>query len=170
MAELIKDFDISKISKAEPKFDDKEVYKLNHSLLSETPYKDAESRLKSIRLDSCSEDFWLLIRGNIDLIKEAKAWWDVIYGDITKLTETPSADKSLLKTALDLLTENTSAYQADWGRWFSDIKSQAQRSGRELYAPIRLCLTGQEHGPELKPMLQLMSPDLIKSRLQAGAK
>ncbi|MDR1031953.1 MAG: glutamate--tRNA ligase [Holosporales bacterium] len=170
MSELIKEFDISKISKAEPKFDDKEVYKLNHSLLSDMPYKDAKLRLRSVGLDSCSEDFWLLIRGNIDLIKEAKAWWDVIYGDIAKPAGMSSADKSLLKTALDLLMENAPAYQADWGRWFADIKSQAQRSGRELYTPIRLCLTGQEHGPELKSMLKLMSLDLVKSRLQAGAK
>ncbi|MDR1365494.1 MAG: glutamate--tRNA ligase [Holosporales bacterium] len=169
MTDLIKDFDISKISKAEPKFDDQEVHKLNHSLLSETSYKDAESRLKSVGLDGGGEDFWLLIRGNITLIKEAKLWWNVIYGNVAKPVGMSSTDQSLLKTALDLLTGNASAYQSDWGRWFADIKSKTQRSGRELYAPIRLCLTAQEHGPELKPMLKLMSLDLIKSRLQAGA-
>ncbi|MDR1475131.1 MAG: glutamate--tRNA ligase [Holosporales bacterium] len=170
MDELIKGFDISSISKAEPKFDSREIYKLNHDLMINTPYEEVAQRLKVIGMPDCNEDFWLMIRGNINRLAEAKTWWNVIYGGVDIfLRPIENQEQEMLKTASDLLFENINLYQSDWGLWFSDIKIKTQKSGRSLYAPIRLCLTGQEHGPELKSILRLMPLDLIKSRLQAGS-
>jgi len=37
--------------------------------------------------------------------------------------------------------------------------------GPELFKPLRYALTGQGHGPELAPLLSLLTPDRIRARL-----
>jgi glutamyl-tRNA synthetase len=46
------------------------------------------------------------------------------------------------------------------------------RRGRALFRPLRLALTGEEHGPELKDLLPLMGRDraLLRLSLAAGDK
>jgi hypothetical protein len=35
--------------------------------------------------------------------------------------------------------------------------------------PLRIALTGQTHGPELAPLLKLMTPAMLRNRLEAHA-
>ena len=47
-----------------------------------------------------------------------------------------------------------------------EIKKNSARKGKELFMPIRLALTGKEHGPELKHVINLLSRDEIITRLK----
>jgi glutamyl/glutaminyl-tRNA synthetase len=50
----------------------------------------------------------------------------------------------------------------------SAVGELGQRTGRKgpsLYMPLRAALTGETHGPELAPMLELISQDELKARL-----
>ena len=51
--------------------------------------------------------------------------------------------------------------------WVNVIKEQTGKKGKELFHPIRMALTGQENGPELKVLLPLIGYDKAFKRLNA---
>ena len=53
---------------------------------------------------------------------------------------------------------------ATWSRWTAAVKAATGTSGKALFMPLRLALTGLDHGPELKALLPLDRP-----RAGAGA-
>jgi glutamyl-tRNA synthetase len=52
-----------------------------------------------------------------------------------------------------------------WQIWLDQIKANTARKGKDLFMPIRLALTGQEHGPELKVLVNLIDREEILRRL-----
>jgi glutamyl-tRNA synthetase len=65
-----------------------------------------------------------------------------------------------------------------WKNWSTrdDLRSLAagitERTGargRGVFRPLRLALPGKEEGPELGPLLELMGPERVRSRLAARA-
>jgi glutamyl-tRNA synthetase len=50
--------------------------------------------------------------------------------------------------------------------WLKRLGELTGRRGRALYHPLRLALTGREHGPELKLLLPLIGRDRASSRLR----
>jgi glutamyl/glutaminyl-tRNA synthetase len=50
------------------------------------------------------------------------------------------------------------------------LKERTGRKGADLFMPLRVALTGQAHGPELGPLLKLMSPETARRRLESHAK
>jgi glutamyl-tRNA synthetase len=65
---------------------------------------------------------------------------------------------------------------AAWDRGARDLESLACAliaalglRGRRLYRPLRLALTGLDHGPEMGPLLALMPEDTVRARLSRFA-
>jgi glutamyl-tRNA synthetase len=50
------------------------------------------------------------------------------------------------------------------------LKATTGRKGPELFMPLRIALTGRLHGPELAPLLKLLSPNTARQRLEVWAK
>ena len=50
------------------------------------------------------------------------------------------------------------------------LKERTGRKGADLFMPLRVALTGHTHGPELAPLLQLMTPGTARQRLESHAK
>ena len=69
-----------------------------------------------------------------------------------------------LKEAASLLPADTSDENC-WNLWLNEIKQKTTRKGKELFMPIRLALSGKEHGPELKFLVNLISRKEILGRL-----
>jgi len=58
---------------------------------------------------------------------------------------------------------------AVWASWIDALKQATGRKGRALFLPLRLALTGEEHGPELRDLLPLMGRPRAANRLQIAA-
>jgi len=56
--------------------------------------------------------------------------------------------------------------QETWGAWTKAISAETGAKGRGLFHPLRLALTAQEHGPELKKLLPLIGRDRVLARLE----
>jgi glutamyl-tRNA synthetase len=74
-------------------------------------------------------------------------------------------DAGLTAKALALLpsepwTEDT------WGAWTKAVAAETGAKGRALFHPLRLALTGQASGPELKKLLPLIGRDKAMARLE----
>ena len=162
LEELAAEFDLAKISRATPKFDLEELTSLNAKILHLTPYASARAHLEKIGLGACDENFWNAVRGNLKRVEDAKTWWQVIKGPITPTITAPEflAEAAALLPAAPW-NENT------WGQWTNAIKDKTGKKGKELFMPLRLALTGHEHGPEMKVLLPMIG-DKRSAELLAG--
>ncbi len=55
--------------------------------------------------------------------------------------------------------------EASWGAWTAAVAAATGAKGRALFHPLRLALTGREHGPELKKLLPLIGRARAFARL-----
>ena len=46
--------------------------------------------------------------------------------------------------------------EGTWALWTNALKGLTDRKGKGLFLPLRLALTGLDHGPELKTLLPLI--------------
>ena len=105
--------------------------------------------------------FWLAVRGNVRILADAQAWWQVVAGRITPVME----DASLTAEAARLLPPEPWD-MATWGAWTNALKAATGAKGRALFHPLRLALTGAEDGPELKALLPLIGRARAATRLR----
>ena len=110
--------------------------------------------------------FWHAIRGSLDLMREARGWWDVVAGSIVPpLVEDEAA---FLHQALDTLPPEPWD-DATWAAWTAALREPTGRKGKTLIQPIRLALTGEDHGPDLADLLPLMGRTRVAERLRLAA-
>ncbi len=160
MDKLAASFDLSKISRATPKFDMKELKHLSAKILHNTPYENIKDKLAARGLGDVTEALWSAIRGNLELLEDAGLWLNVTNGVLTPLCE----DKDFLEQATNLLPPEPWD-QNTWKTWTDTLKQKTGRKGKELFMPLRLALTAEDHGPELKLLLPLIGRTRTLARL-----
>ena len=158
--ELAAGFDFEKISRAAPTFDEQEVFRLNARILHGMSFAEARPRLVALGLSDADEAFWIIVRGNLERIDDAVLWGRVCFGAIEPIVE----DVRFLGQAAALLPPPPWD-EATWEAWTGQVKAASGHSGRALYHPLRLALTGVEHGPKLKNLLPVIGPERARARL-----
>ncbi|HTI03159.1 MAG TPA: glutamate--tRNA ligase, partial [Acidisoma sp.] len=113
-----------------------------------------------------TEEFWLAVRGNLDLLREARDWWEIVAGEI--LAPAQPGDADLLRAAAESLPAEPWDEQTA-GAWTKQLAAATGRKGRALYHPLRLALTGEESGPDLRHLLPLIGYDKVRRRLLQSA-
>lgn len=161
-AELAASYDLSNVSKSAARFDTKQLLALNRKWLHSLSFEAVKDRLP----EGAGEDFWLAIRGNLDLFREIRDWWDVVAGAIVPLGD--PADAALLRAAAETLPEEPWD-EATWPAWTAVVGERAGRKGKALYLPLRRALTGEDYGPDLKVLLPLIGRARALERLQQAA-
>jgi glutamyl-tRNA synthetase len=160
LAELAKTFNINDFSRSSPRFDPKQLLALNRKILHGLDFAAVKDRLP----DNATEPFWLAIRGNLDLLTEARAWWDVINGDIAAPTLEPEEQKIAAAALAALPAEPWDA--STWKAWAGEVATASGAKGRALYHPLRLALTAEDQGPEMAALLPLMGYQRVAERLR----
>ena len=153
-------FDFALFSRAGVKFDDRNLMRCNERILHDMPFAGAGPRLAQLGLGAADESFWLAVRGNLERLEDAAFWWRVCHGALTPHVE----DKAYLATALAVLPSPPWDHKT-WSAWTTAIKRRTQRTGKALFRPLRLALTGVGHGPGLDLLLPLMDPARVTARL-----
>jgi glutamyl-tRNA synthetase len=161
LGELAALVDLHRLSRAPAKFDEAELAALNARLLHQRPYVAVAGRLAAMGVDG-GEDFWLAVRGNLAVLRDAAPWWTVVAGEIAPVIEEPE----FLAEAAALLPPEPWT-QETWAAWTGAVKDATGRKGKALFMPLRLALTGLDHGPELKAMLPLIGRERALRRLVA---
>jgi glutamyl-tRNA synthetase len=108
--------------------------------------------------------FWEAIRGNVTAIADARQWHDIIHGKIAPPNNVN--DRELLEEAIKLLPPEPWDRTA-WSMWTNALKEKTGRKGKELFRPLRLALTGLDHGPELAVLLPLIGKAEVERRLSS---
>jgi glutamyl-tRNA synthetase len=157
LATLAETYDLSRVSPA--RFDVRQLLALNRRVLQHVPYAEVAPRLPA----AATEEFWNAIRGNLDLLSEARHWWSVTAADIVPPVQEGQAD--FLTEALEHLPPSPWD-TTTWSTWTNILKDLTGRKGKTLYMPLRLALTGEDHGPELTYLLPLIGPARTATRLR----
>ncbi len=130
--------------------------------LHDLPFESVQDRLPP----AATPAFWSAIRGNLDLLNEARGWWDVVSGSI--VPPLLAEDAEYLRTALATLPPEP--WDNDvWRVWIDALKAESGRKGKKLFMPLRQALTGEDHGPELKDLLPLIGRNRAAERLRLAA-
>ena len=158
--ELKAGFDLARFSRATPGFDPAELQHLNARLLHMMPYGAARARLEEMGLDGIDERFWLAVRPNLGRLEDAREWSQVCRGPVAPVIE----DSGFAREAAELLPE-APWDEATFGAWTGALEAATGRKGRALIRPLRLALTGREHGPELKYLLPIIGRERAVARL-----
>ncbi len=162
LPDLTAAFDLARFGHAAARFDVAQLQALNRRVLQGMAFDDVAARLPQ----GATEAFWVAIRGNIDLLGEARGWWDVVAGSIVPPVLEGEGD--FLHLAAEALPEEP--WDAEvWDRWIAALKAASGRKGRALFMPLRLALTGEEHGPELRALLPLIGRLRTLERLRLAA-
>ena len=160
MQELAAIVDLDRLSRAPAKFEVSELEHLNAKLLHGMDYAAVKPRLEALGITG-GEAFWLAVRGNCNRFGDAAIWWPVVHGPVEPVIE----DRRFTDAALSVLPEG-SWDETTWGVWTKAVKDKTGASGKALFMPLRLALTGLEHGPELKALLPLIGRERTSKRLK----
>ena len=115
-------------------------------------------------------DFVELVRHNVVLPADAAPWRAVVCGELPPLGEDEqgvirAAGPAFFAAAAEALDQSS----LDLKQLTAILKERTGRKGADLFMPLRAALTGQIHGPELAPLLKLMSPATARHRLKSHA-
>ncbi|MFN3232743.1 MAG: glutamate--tRNA ligase [Alphaproteobacteria bacterium] len=152
---LIEGLDFSRFGRAAAKFDPDELAALNAKIVHNLPFDAATGRIAGL-----TPAIWQAVRGNLEKLSDANAWVTVVNGPIEPVRE----DFEFVDQAASLLPD-APWDEMTWGSWTKAVKEATGRKGRDLFLPLRLALTGLEHGPEMKLMLPLIGPERAHARL-----
>lgn len=157
--ELIQSFNINDFGRSSPRFDPKQLLALNRKILHGLEFAAVRERLP----EGASEAFWLTVRGNLDLLTEARLWWEVVNGEIAAPALEPG-EISVINAALASLPAEPWD-GGTWKPWVAAIAATTGAKGRALYHPLRLALTGEDQGPEMAALLPLLGHKRVAERL-----
>ncbi len=162
MTALVEKFNIKAFSKSAIKFDPRLIRTFNQDFIAHMPWEVARDRLSVSGVTSVSKELWEVVRGNLPTLKDITYWQQVVSGTIG----TCSSDKEVLKSGLEALPLGEWGEET-WQEWTRKIQSLTHKRGKSLFMPLRLALTGREHGPEMKALVPLIGRDLVQNRLEA---
>ena len=170
--ELAKSFDISKFGRAPATYDPAELERLNPKILGQTSYEEACRRLlppggsgstssPNAQCPMPSAQFWHAVRHNLTHFNDIHNWWAICEQPLGPIIE----DAEYTNIAADLLPEEPWD-ESTWKTWTTQIKETTGKKGKQLFMPLRLALTAQESGPELKVILPLIGKEKAEKRLK----
>jgi glutamyl-tRNA synthetase len=155
LGELAQEFDFAKIGRAPAHFVPEELITLNAKTLHAMPYSAVAGRVPQ------GEAFWEAVKSNLTKLSDVAEMARLVSGPVTPLIE----DAGLAAKAAALLPPEPWD-EGTWSLWTKAVAAETGAKGRGLFHPLRLALTGLEHGPELKKLLPLIGRDKSLARLK----
>ncbi len=159
LADLANRFDLAGLAASH--FDAGRMLAVNRRVLRGTEFAAVADRLPG----GATETFWLAVRGSLDLLKEARGWWDVVAGTI--VPPVVEGERDLLGTAEALLPPEPWDGSV-WAHWITAIEQATGRPANIVLPPLRLALTGEDSGPDLADLLPLIGRSRTSGRLRTA--
>jgi glutamyl-tRNA synthetase len=157
---LANEFSFEKVGRAPSRFDVAELRALNAKLLHSLPFDAVTARLRALGIEADAA-FWDTVKPNLAQLSDAESLWRVVSGPVLPVIE----DGALIAKASELLP-NEPWDETTWSTWTALISAASGAKGRALFHPLRLALTGSDHGPEMKKLLPLIGRAKVAARLK----
>ncbi len=161
--QLASGFRLDTFGRAPARFDEAELVRVNAQVIHRLPFDHVADRLP----EGMDEAGWIAVRSNLATVAEAADWWAVIKGPVS-VPELEAEDRAFLSAAAEALGAQEWGGNA-WPQLTGALKESTGRKGKPLFLPLRLALTGREHGPDMAALLPLIGRDEALARLRAAA-
>jgi nondiscriminating glutamyl-tRNA synthetase len=115
------------------------------------------------------ELFVAAVKPNICFPFEAVEWVQILFNnnielDSEKTAVLKDAGEDFFVTAQQAVAQHGANLKAV----LDELKQKLNVSGKRLFMPVRIALTGQLHGPELLQIAGLLGKDKIQQRFEAA--
>lgn len=169
--ELACQFKLESLSKSPAKFNEQQLLFWQTQAiiqLSDRAFWDWVSEsTQSIVPENKRHDFIAAIKPNVQFPHEVKAWANSLFRETLdfhseQYSILQSAGKEYFKQAVIALE----THGANPEPMTAHLKEKCGVKGKALFLPLRIALTGHEHGPDLVKLFSLMDLDLMKGRLK----
>ncbi len=163
---LMRHFDARHVSTAAVHWSDDDMWRWHTRLLHKLP---ADALLVQVReyLPGADESFTLLVQGNLERVEDVLAYRRMLDAgsDLGEEAESVAKDagNAFYRTALDAWNGMA---QHDWKIWIQAIREKTGRTGKALFMPLRVALTGALHGPEMSGIIGFLGEDGVRGRLE----
>jgi len=157
--ELVASFDLATFGRAPARFDEAELHRINAGIVHQLPFARAAHLLP----EGMGEAAWEAIRPNLGHIGEAAGWWQVVTGPIAA-SAIGDEDAAFVREAGAVLA-GLEWTDGVWKDWTGAVKERTGRKGKALFLPLRMALTGLEHGPDMAALLPLIGRERALERL-----
>ncbi|MFV1920855.1 glutamate--tRNA ligase [Sphingomonas sp. MJ1 (PH-R8)] len=161
-APLIAGFDFARFGRAPARFDEAELQALNARIVHQLDWERVQAELP----EGMDRTGWEAIRANLSTVAEAADWWQVVTGPIP-VAALSDEDRAFVAEAAGV-AESIDWAEPSWAALTGALKQATGRKGRALFLPLRLALTGREHGPDMAALLPLIGRDAAIARLRAA--
>lgn len=169
-SDLAKHFQIERLSRSSARFDLNQLHfwqKQAVMILGDAAVLNwLDNETKQEIPESHKKIFIDVVRKNALLPNEAKKWADIFFRNDLHYSEEnkvqlKNAGKVFFETWLTIVNQ-----QDDLKKILDELKVKLNLSGKNLFMPIRIALTGELHGPELVQIVSLLGQDKIKDRIK----
>jgi len=163
---LAGEFDFAKIGRSPARFDEAELRNVNSQILHGLSFEAMKTRLAVIDSRATADPrFWETVRENCETLNDVVEWVGVVYGDVPPLVE--DEDRDFIANAAQHLPEGLEFGEGAWQAWTLALKEATGRKGKALFKPLRMAVTGRDHGPDMAAILMLMGRSKVEERLAA---
>jgi glutamyl-tRNA synthetase len=152
--EVVAGFDIHGFGKSPTKFDPEELQLHSAKTLRALPVESVRERLEAVGVAAdIAPEFWRAVGHNLDRFEDVSEWWTLCRDGATPVIE--PEDAAFVAEAMALLPQHPWGPET-WKQWTGAVKAATGRKGRRLFRPLRLALTGRDHGPEMAALMPLL--------------
>ena len=168
--ELARGFDPTHLVRSPARFDPVQLEVWQRDAVHRLTLDEACVWLGAHKPEQVADDAWRafvqVVQANLILPADVTPWVQAIFGDEIELDD---EGRSIITAAGNVFfgAAVTAAGEAgnDWKALSQRVRDLTGKKGPELFKPLRYALTGQGHGPELAPLLALLTPERVRSRL-----
>lgn len=160
MTQLVEDFHLDSFTKTSPRFDEKDLFRMNERFFHHVSYSELQERL-ALRKCFFTEEEFAIIQKNVSVFEDFVNWFAILKAHNAQ--SLPSDDIHVVKSACKLLPLTFS--HDTWREWTALLSQNTGKKGKDLYHPLRLALTGREKGPRLQDLFLLLTRDQVMHRL-----
>jgi len=166
-AELAANFKVERLSRAPARFDKNQLLHWQKEAVMVLGADAVLTWLGAEILEIVPADkqelFADVMKKNILFPHEAKKWAEIFFGQEIQFTH---EQVEILKAAgaefFHAAKEAVQQHGTDIKKVLDELKTKLNISGKKLFMPIRLALTGEEHGPEMAPIAMLMGEKMLQ--------
>ena len=171
LAGLAEGFNIESLSRSPAKFSTQQLdywqKRAIEQLSCDHFWKWAGEGLKSKIPADKTDLFLTTIKPNVSFLQDVHYWVDVCFDSTPPFALT---QKAYLQETDGVYFEKAAEAFNQFGKDLKSVmnylKGELNLKGQALYQPLRIALTGAEHGPELAKLILLMDTKTIQKRLQ----
>lgn len=151
-------FAFSKMGRSPARYDTADLDRLNAQSLHAMDYAVARPRLTGLDAD-LGETFWNGVRGNLQKFADVVEMATIVRGPVTPVIEDAAFAAAALAALPEVIDETL------WPVWTNAVKEATGAKGKALFMPLRMMITGQQHGPDMATLAPMIGRERIVKRL-----